>query len=83
MRGRAAGGPLPLSGGDVPIEITPENYKFLEERARKQGNISIEECFNNFLELEMMRMELEDAYPWFRERMHKVDEVRRWAAGRK
>jgi hypothetical protein len=37
------------------VPITPENYKFIEETAVERGNISIEECFNNLMELDMMR----------------------------
>jgi hypothetical protein len=60
-----------LGGGDYPVPITPQNYKFIEEQARKRANISIEECFNQIMEEEMKREMLKEVNPF-------DEKVRRW-----
>jgi hypothetical protein len=66
-------------GGDYPVPITSQIYKFIEEQARKRGNISVEECFNNLMEEIVMSKMLEDVNPYYRELMRRLDEkVRRW-----
>jgi hypothetical protein len=68
-----------VSKPDYLVPIEPQNYKFIEEQARKRGNISIEECFNQIMEEIMMRKMLEDENQHFKERMRKFDEeIRRW-----
>jgi hypothetical protein len=71
-------------GGDYPVPITPQIYKSIEEQARKRGNISVEECFNNLMEEIVMSKMLEDLNPRYRELMRRLDEkVRRWKKERK
>jgi hypothetical protein len=45
----------------------------------KKENISIEECFNNLMEIEMMSMQLEDVYTHYRKIMQNFrEDVRKW-----
>jgi hypothetical protein len=45
----------------------------------KKENISIEECFNNLMEMEMMNMQLEDVYTHYRKIMQNFrEDVRKW-----
>jgi hypothetical protein len=83
MRAREAGEPVPLpTAAGLPIEITPENYKFLEELSKERwrgNNISIEECLNQLMKQEMKREMLKKVNPWYRQLMDKFDEeVREW-----